>query len=148
MGLDMYLRGKRYLWQSDETEKAMSEDVAKAIGMPGLPVREVSAMIGQWRKTNAIHNWFVENVQDGEDDCRPYWVDLATLDELRDICIRLLATKDEKAAAELLPVAEGFFFGSQEYDGWYWKDLEYTVDVIDSANKLGAGWEFEYQASW
>lgn len=25
--------------------------------------------IGYWRKANQIHNWFVENVQDGEDDC-------------------------------------------------------------------------------
>lgn len=25
--------------------------------------------VGYWRKANQIHNWFVENVQDGEDDC-------------------------------------------------------------------------------
>lgn len=148
MGLDMYLRGKRYLWGSDEGDKAIAEDVAKAIGKPELRVREVSVLIGDWRKANAIHNWFVENVQDGEDDCRPYFVDSGQLDDLRELCIKLLATKDVKAAAELLPVAEGFFFGSQEYDGWYWQDLAQTVDIIDSCNALGNGWEFEYQSSW
>ena len=25
--------------------------------------------IASWRKANAIHKWFVDNVQDGVDDC-------------------------------------------------------------------------------
>lgn len=147
MGLDMYLRAKRYLWNND-TDQPIAKAVAEAIGRPDLEVKEVSVMAGQWRKANAIHNWFVENVQDGEDDCRPYCLDSAILDELRDVCVRLLASKDPKDAEELLPCADGCFFGSQEYDGWYWNDLAYTVEVIDKCNELGADWDFEYQASW
>ena len=29
----------------------------------------IMKQVGYWRKANEIHNWFVENVQDGEDDC-------------------------------------------------------------------------------
>jgi len=147
MGLDMYLRAKRYLW-NNEQDQPIAKAVAEAIGRPDLAVKEVSVLAGQWRKANAIHNWFVENVQDGEDNCMAYCLDSAILDELRDVCVRLLASKDTNDAEELLPCVDGCFFGSQAYDGWYWKELEYTVEIIDKCNKLGADWEFEYQASW
>ena len=39
-----------------------------------------------WRKANAIHKWFVDNVQGGEDDCREYPVSNDQLIELRDTC--------------------------------------------------------------
>ena len=29
----------------------------------------VIEQVGYWRKANEIHNWFVDNVQNGEDDC-------------------------------------------------------------------------------
>lgn len=38
--------------------------------------------VGYWRKSNQIHNWFVENVQDGEDDCGTYKVGIKKLTEL------------------------------------------------------------------
>ena len=148
MGLDMYLRAKRYLWSSNEQDVETSKKIAEAMGDPKLDVRDVSVMVGQWRKANQIHNWFVENVQDGEDDCKPYYVRTDQLRELKDICIRLLATKDEKAAEELLPNTEGFFFGSQAYDGYYWGDLIETVEIIDKCFELPDVWGFEYQASW
>lgn len=148
MGLDMYLRANRYFWQSNDQDKETAHQVSKAIDMAGLDVREVSAMIGQWRKANAIHNWFVNECAGGEDDCRPSYVERDKLEELREICIKLLATKDPKAAEELLPVSQGFFFGGQEYNGWYWQDLSQTVDIIDKCLQLPSEWEFEYQASW
>ena len=33
------------------------------------PHSRIIEQVGYWRKANQIHNWFVENVQDGEDDC-------------------------------------------------------------------------------
>jgi hypothetical protein len=50
-------------------------------------------------------------------------------------------------AEELLPSHSGFFFGSTEYDEWYFKDLTRTVEIIDRclASKFDY---FEYQASW
>ena len=35
--------------------------------------------VGYWRKANQIHNWFVQNVQGGEDDCGIYEVSQAKL---------------------------------------------------------------------
>ena len=45
----------------------------------------------RWRKANQIHNWFVENVQDGIDDCSYHnEVTKEILEELLDICQRVL----------------------------------------------------------
>ena len=35
-----------------------------------------------WRKSNAIHNWFVNNIQDGKDDCGLYPVSKEKIKEL------------------------------------------------------------------
>ena len=44
-----------------------------------------------WRKANAIHAWFVDNVQDGEDDCEFHReVTKEDLAELRDACANVL----------------------------------------------------------
>ena len=148
MGLDMYLRAKRYYWKSNDKDVETSKKIAEAMGTPELDVREVSVLVGQWRKANAIHNWFVENVQEGDDDCRPYIVGAEDLEELKELCIKLLESKDEKMAEELLPCTEGFFFGSQNYDGYYWGDLMETIKIIDKCKSLGREWDFEYQSSW
>lgn len=48
----------------------------------------INENIGYWRKANAIHQWFVDNVQDGEDDCQYHReVTEDDLIELRDLCI-------------------------------------------------------------
>lgn len=63
--------------------------------------------------------------------------------------------KDDAIAKELLPCQSGFFFGSTEYDEWYLKDIEYTINTIneilkeeEELNKLGFYSDFEYRASW
>ena len=49
--------------------------------------------VGYWRKANEIHNWFVENVQDGEDDCCYHReVTKEVLEELLDVCNKVLAS--------------------------------------------------------
>lgn len=47
--------------------------------------------VAYWRKANAIHAWFVERVQGGEDDCR-YHKEVAKdiIAELRDICAEVI----------------------------------------------------------
>lgn len=44
----------------------------------------------------------------------------------------------------------GFFFGSTEVDGWYWEDIQNTIDQLTPIIKASRDknvW-FEYQASW
>ncbi len=82
-----------------------------------------------WRKSNQIHQWFVQNVQGGKDNCDEYSVSLDQLKLLsKTIEPALVSTS---AASELLPTTEGFFFGSQEYDQYYFEDLKTTKTQID-----------------
>jgi hypothetical protein len=156
MGLDMYLTGKRYLSKYfNEGDEALAETIAEQFpelkGKPGRfgdasCVKEISIEAGYWRKANAIHDWFVKNVQGGEDECRPHYVSREDLQTLKEICQRVL--EDRKLAATLLPTASGFFFGGTDYDDWYFKDLEQTIQIIDDALSLPKAWEFEYRSSW
>jgi hypothetical protein len=156
MGLDMYLSGKRYLWSSgDHPDSKIATDVSAMFpeltpqihfGEPGPRVKEISAEAIYWRKANAIHAWFVENIQGGTDDCGNYYADRDLLVQLRDKCKEVLA--DHSKAGELLPCQQGFFFGNTDYDEWYFKDLERTVKELDECMAWPNSWTFEYQSSW
>jgi|688.fasta_scaffold937280_1 hypothetical protein len=150
MGLDMYLSAERYLWSS---EKPISDEVANLLGLQldgdRMRITTIKAEAMYWRKANAIHRWFVENVQGGEDDCQSYEVGREQLLELRNLCAKLCEQKVEAMAEDALPTTEGFFFGSTEYDEWYWNDIENTVQGIDQAlETFGDGWYFSYRSSW
>lgn len=113
------------------------------------PWTGIMEQVGYWRKANQIHNWFVENIQDGVDDCCYHReVTEEDLIELRDICHEVLCNHD--LAEMRLPTAPGFFFGSYEYDEWYVEDLKNTIDII---NKVLETTDFEkqmiyYVSSW
>jgi hypothetical protein len=51
-------------------------------------------------------------------------------------------------ADEELPTQQGFFFGSYEYDEWYFGDLKQTVEIIDNALSVSDDWSFYYSSSW
>ena len=109
----------------------------------------IMEQVGYWRKANAIHNWFVENVQDGEDDCRYHReVTKEDLKQLADICHEVLCNHD--LADCNLPTTAGFFFGNTDYDEWYFDDLKETIDIIEEVLKTT---DFEkemiyYVSSW
>ena len=156
MGLDMYLSAKRYMStvfrkEDGEKQEAIQKLFPELAGKAGRwgdasPVKEVSIEAGYWRKANAIHDWFVRECQGGEDNCGYYYVGREQLTELKALCEQVLA--DKKQAKELLPTASGFFFGSQEYDQYYFDDLEATVKIIDECLTLPTEWDFEYHSSW
>ena len=153
MGLDMYLSASRYLSVYDDADAQKKEQLLEMF--PELkvylaeeenPIQEVRAIVGYWRKANQIHGWFVENIQEGEDDCRSYYVSREKLQKLKSLCQQVL--EDKSLADELLPTQSGFFFGSTEYEGYYFDDLEKTIRIIDNALALPETWRFEYQSSW
>jgi hypothetical protein len=168
MGLDMFLNGSRFLWSFDENADTEIKDAVQKLlpelgdkpegpGCKGFEVKTIGAELGYWRKANQIHKWFVDNVQDGDDDCGNYRVEWEQLVKLRDLCKKVLANKE--LAEELLPAQSGFFFGTTGYDEWYYQDLERTVQIIDRIDTqlvtktLDNGtrysnWEFEYHSSW
>ena len=58
---------------------------------------------------------------------------------------------DRSKAHALLPSVGGFFFGSTDYDEYYFQDLEYTKKMIEGllASDLNKkGWYLEYHSSW
>ena len=156
MGLDMYLSAKRYLSHhfndgDAEKQEAIQKLFPELAGKSGRwgdasPVKEVSVEAGYWRKANQIHDWFVREVQGGEDNCAPYYVSREQLLELKKLCEEVL--KNRKRASELLPTASGFFFGGTDYDDWYFSDLEATIRILDDALSLPESWDFEYRSSW
>ena len=156
MGLDMYLTGKRYmnkLFREEDEQKQTAiqqlfPELADKKGRWGdaSPVKQVEIEAGYWRKANQIHDWFVKNVQGGEDKCRPHYVSREQLEELKALCQEVLDNRER--ASELLPTASGFFFGGTDYDEYYFKDLENTVKIVDDCLALPKEWEFEYRSSW
>ena len=173
MGLDMYLTANEYVSRTQRDPNGLSIDTPKEnklftelsdrrkgwIDQAGYSGISISYPVGYWRKANAIHNWFVQNVQDDRDECQKSYVSPQNLRDLREACQAVLATKNNslvsvsEVAVEwgLAPKA-GFFFGSTEYDEWYYQDLEYTVKTIDRLEAVGVfdnAWtDIEYQASW
>lgn len=159
MGLDMYLYANKHLsgyaydWNTDVPKPTPEFDsILTATGLERTdfhtetPSVQMSFNVGYWRKQNAIHNWFVNNVGNGIDDCRPYYVSRSDLDELISLCKSALADKN----ADILPPQGGFFFGSTDVDDTYWWSIQYTLDMLTAIfdNPKFADCDFEYQASW
>jgi len=153
MGLDMYLHAKHYVknWEILPASERYTVTVAK--GGEALPhvkperIKYVEEEIGYWRKANAIHKWFVDNTQQGIDECQESYVDENDIRTLQQACRDVL--EDRGKAADLLPAASGFFFGSTEYDDWYFKDLEETIAICDEAlASIKGGASIYYHASW
>ena len=85
MGLDMYLSAKRYLFSFNEHDKALADKIDAEVGASSLGhTNEIRKEAFYWRKAWAIHHWFVMNAQNGEDDCKEYWVERYKLQELLD----------------------------------------------------------------
>ena len=160
MGLDMYLHEKRYIPRYAGLAESNSGDYAKDFATANRILEladlhpkvdggiHVEATVMYWRKANAIHKWFVDNVQDGVDDCDSYYVEKVQLEALRDVCKEIVA--DHSKAKDLLPPQEGFFFGSTDTDEWYFQDLAATVAGLDTVFEIAnQEWpEFSYQSSW
>ena len=102
--------------------------------------------VAYWRKFNALHSWFVANVQNAVDDCRLYEIDC---DDLRD-CLATLTVANEMNDSELLPPTQGFFWGSTTVDDYYWNAVESSIEKI-SKLIYNTDWNKErlfYQSSW
>lgn len=119
---------------------------------PNMPdtatLASVRFQVGYWRKANAIHAWFVKNVQDGTDDCDEYEVESEQLRTLLDTVKTVIA--DTSRADELLPNMSGFYFGGQAYDEWYLEQLKETEEILEKVISSSAldGWCLKYRSSW
>ena len=146
MGLDMYLSAKRYLWNISDDDKALAEKIGAEVGGESLgQTKEVAREAFYWRKAWAIHHWFVINAQNGDDNCREYWVSRDLLRELLDTLQRV--DKNPSLTEDILPLQ------ADDADGIEW-ELEQVRRTIPALEKLindesiKDQWDFYYQSSW
>jgi hypothetical protein len=150
MGLDMYLEKRTYVrqWSHQTPEEQYNVEVTKGgepVKIDPKRVTYVIEEVGYWRKQNQIHQWFVENVQNGEDNCAEYCVSKGQLEDLLEICKKIL--NDNSLAEELLPTASGFFFGGTEYDEWYFDGIENTIEILEGVLSDTTA-DYYYSSSW
>ena len=196
MGLDMYLTIRKKDWEEKIPRNVLAEcgdyidnrDVfIKKLGKDKVldlilnkyvfvrqdPVMnyvwlDTTQEVGYWRKANAIHNWFVENVQNGEDDCGYYVVTKEELNELKRVCEEVYESLDDndmttkinedgfeievynntELADNLLPTIDGFFFGGTQYDRYYKEDLLNTINICKDCQYIQDDMEILYHSSW
>jgi len=190
MGLDMYLYATRFLSGYQHTRESKLPERVREVttfdamcAMLGVkasdnaPAIDVSVCVGYWQKANAIHKWFVDNAQDGKDDCDEYEVSREDLAKLRDVCALVLekpdltdgvvmvgkeirdgkvspvtemgkVLADTTVASQVLPTRGGFFFGTTAYTDEYLQDARDTIAIIGAALAMPECWFFKYRASW
>ena len=126
---------------------------AGSLVLDASQLHTLTSRVAYWRKANAIHKWFVENVQDGEDDCDDHEVSKEQMQSLLDTINEVM--DDHGLAQDLLPTEDGFFFGGTEYDQYYFEDLAYTKEVLEKAiseleNRKDCPFSFwfVYSSSW
>jgi len=128
MGLDMYLTA--VLDVSPEKQEELLKLFPEVDSM-----ESVHTEVGYWRKAEAIHYWFVEHVQYGNDDCRIYNVcadDLITLLEGVDNVL-----EKKQSLEEVFPECTDS------------DCLVHTKKILEKAMKLAElGWRFQYRSSW
>ena len=164
MGLDMYLHARLHTSAfSEKEENAELRVVADKMLPPAAQDYDsisIERQAAYWRKANAIHKWFVDNVQDGRDECQQVDVELDQLKQLHALCVQVrdgselvdgvvtngytfsngveqpITEKGKRVANpelahSLLPTQSGFFFGSTDYDQWYMADIENTIEQLE-----------------
>lgn len=183
MGLDMYLYRKSYVKNWDHTAPQLRHEISVSRGgvarddIKPERICYIVEEVAYWRKANAIHKWFVDNCQNGEDDCRNSPVETEQLAELVRLCKEVLGavetvdgeihtgtthypdgravrhTEPGQVVAQAgiarakLPTQSGFFFGGTAYDQYYLEDLKKTVEMLEPFLNDREG-EFYYSSSW
>jgi len=180
MGLDMYLNRKTYVETWSHMSKEQRHSITVKLNNKKHPyidpkkVTYITERAAYWRKANAIHKWFVDNVQGGEDECVPHYVEISQLQTLNDLCVDIKEFYDKNGdkglqefADERLPTQSGFFFGNTDYldDGdnnYYMDDINSTIEQLKPLLDLNKeieekrekgdrviDWpEYEYRSSW
>lgn len=163
MGLDMYLYYRRNFSGWDPRDAGYYTGILGETGMSSIASHDSRSLTVEvtaiyWRKANAVHGWFVNELAGGVDECQRISVARDDLIRLREICKNALSVPAgidvEDHAGGILPTQEGFFFGGTSYDENYLYDLARTITEIDKllaqlpAEGEGWDWSLSYQASW
>jgi hypothetical protein len=145
MGLDMYLRGDKFVssWDHSQRDENGRPLEVKRPQMDGFEVTSYVLDLGYWRKFAPLHTFIVRVFANGEDNCQP--IDL----DAEDVRRIAAAIRDGN-----LPDDEdstGFFFGSPEFWDEYRSQNEEHAQTFENAAAWidSESWNtVTYQASW
>ncbi len=150
MGLDMYLSKRSYVknwdFQSDEEKHKITIKKGGKARKDIKPKRiaYITEEVMYWRKANHIHDWFVQNCQDGKDECQESYVSSEDLGKLADLCEEVGRSCD----GGILPTSSGFFFGATDYDEYYFDECKRTAKELRKLLAEEGDGEYCYQSSW
>lgn len=146
----MFLWGKYNLIYGPGTKEDLDKDIQDLMNsMDDMTPVSVRFEVGYWRKANHIHNFFSNALSEFDDKTGDEtWVPINVLEMLRERCVKVLEARDEEISSELLPTMDGFFFGSTDYDDYYYDQVKETIIIIDKALKYKNKMEYYYAASW
>ena len=176
MGLDMYLYRKQ-MGKPEVEGETREQWEGRRKELTETEKDYCLVEVGYWRKANQIHKWFVDNVQNGEDDNKLYEVSRKQLGSLLETTKTVLDStrlvpgivsngqnlengkwvdikekgkimENSTVAEKLLPTCEGFFFGHYDYDAYYWAQLHETVATLEGFLTTEPDHTFYYQSSW
>jgi hypothetical protein len=91
MGLDMYLYKKTYVqnWNHTPDERKHTITIMRGgelrTDIKPERISEITESVGYWRKFNALHSWFVQELGDGVDDCKELYFSEDKMKELLEI---------------------------------------------------------------
>ena len=89
---------------------------------------EKHKVVGYFRKVNFLVQYFGDLGFDVEHQT-PFYITKEQVTELRNRCQEVL--RDHSKAEELLPTMSGFFFGSTDYDEYYFDDVEQVLKYCE-----------------
>jgi len=125
MGLDMYLRGEKFVWGCEQGRA--KED--------GFEVARRELELGYWRKHPNLHGFIVDTFADGVDECQE--ISLGK-DELKLIIDTIRAGKLREKTRT------GFFFGTSYFPGEKTEEgKSYDDELDENAVKV-----FENALAW
>ena len=150
MGLDMYLqsnkRGEVMYWRKanhihgwferklngidNQVEHAITYDALEDLLMDCIRVKDSLIAGGTQLKDTVIEEGFKDGQRYKKVEPLPHF-------------------KNIKVALELLPPTQGFFFGGDDIDEWYLKDIEETIEKLTQLlSTKEKGERFYYYAWW
>lgn len=140
MGLDVnFYKAKR---SKDNETKERLEEIRKALAAEYLKsidernsklikeLEDEEEKINPWnevayfRKVNFLIPFFGY-----EENCSNIEIDKYQVEDLIEACKEVLANHDK--ASFLLPTQAGFFFGSTDYDDWYFDDVQNVKEKFE-----------------
>lgn len=170
MGLDMYLYGERYISEnySDDPVKSAKAlhatlDALNLLDDEGIAKDHIygfsaKVTLGYWRKAWPIHRWFVDNVQNGADNCGEYRVQTDVLQQLLSDCIAVLSAKGDPEIAHdtawaYIPPSENLEYNAFEdpqEEEYYYIKVQHTANILTKllTDKKFADYDFYYSSSW